>query len=106
MQFKVPPSNLAWLSALWALLGAFVSYLSFSDGDTYMGGVSLLFCVAGVLIWLDIREVAWPLMIWFGVVIVSAMLLLVFKGVALRPFTAIVMAGFTIHELNQWRHSE
>jgi len=45
-------------------------------------------------------------MIWFGVVIVSAMLLLVFKGVALRPFTAIVMAGFTIHELNQWRHSE
>lgn len=106
MQFKIPPSNLAWLSALWVLLGAFVAYLSFTGGDTYMGGVSLLFCIAGVLIWLDFREVAWPLMIWFGLVIVSAVLLLAFKGVTLRPFTAIAMAGFTIYELNQWRQAE
>lgn len=106
MPFKVPPSNLAWLCALWAILGAYVSYSSFATGDNYMGGVSLLFCFAGVLVWLDFREVAWPLMIWFGVVIASAVLLLILKGVTLRPITAIAMAGFTIYELKQWHQSE
>jgi hypothetical protein len=106
MQFRVPPSSLAWVSAIWALLGAWVSYTSFSVGDNFMGGAMLLFCVAGTLIWLDVREVAWPLMIWFAIVIVCAILLLVFKGFALRPLTAIVMAGYTIYELNQWRNSD
>lgn len=106
MQFKVPPGSLSWVSALWALLGAWVSYTSFAVGDTILGGAALLFCVAGALIWLDVRQVAWPLMIWFGIVIVCAVLLLVFKGVALRPFTAIAMAGYTIYELNLWRTSD
>jgi len=106
MQFKVPPGSLSWVSALWGLLGAYVSYASFAEGDNFIGAASLLFCVAGVLIWLDVREVAWPLIIWFGIVIVSAVLLLVVKGIALRPFTAIAMAAYTIYELYQWRNSE
>ena len=106
MQFKVPPGSLSWVSALWALLGAFLAYTSFSRGDHVLGGFSLLFCVAGILVWLDIRQVAWPLMIWFGIVIVCGVLLLVFKGLQLRPFAAIAMAGYTIYELNLWRQSE
>ena len=106
MQLKIPPGSLSWLSALWIVLGAFVSYASFAEGDKYLGIVCLLFCVAGVLIWLDVREVALPLILWFNLVIIGAVLLLLFKGIALRPFTAILMACYTIYDLNQWRNSE
>lgn len=106
MQFKVPPGSLSWLSALWVLLGAFVSYTSFTEGDTYLTVVSLLFVVAGALIWLDVRAIAWPLIIWFGLVIVGALLLVAFKGLAFRPFWAIAMASLTIYDLYQWHKSD
>jgi hypothetical protein len=106
MRFKIPPGNLSWLSALWTLLGAFVGYTSFQTGDTYMFVVCLLFCIAGVLIWLDIREVAWPLIAWFSLVIFSCVLLLVFKGLAFRPFWAMAMAALTIYDLYVWHTSE
>jgi hypothetical protein len=106
MRFKIPPGNLGWLSALWVLLSAFVGYTSFMAGDTFMGGVCVLFCVAGVLIWLDIRDVAWPLIAWFGLVIVSGALLLVLKGLAFRPVWAMAMAALTIYDLYAWRSSE
>ncbi len=106
MQFKVPPGGLAVASALWILLGGFLSYSSFAAGDNYFGVGGLIFCVAGFLIWFDMRAVAWPLMIWFSFVILCALLLLIFKGLTMRPFAGIAMAGYTIYELNQWRQSE
>src|SRR5262245_44355171 len=92
MQFKVPPGNLSWLSAMWTLLGAFVAYTSFQTGDPFIGVVCVLFCIAGVLMWLDIRDVAWPLIAWFSLVILSGALLLVLKGLAVRPVWAMAMA--------------
>jgi di/tricarboxylate transporter len=62
--------------------------------------------LAGVLIWLDVRAVAWPLIVWFGLVIVMATLLLALKGLELRRFATIAMAGCTIYELYQWRRAE
>ena len=106
MQFKVPPGSLSWLTALWILLGAFVSYSSFKDGDPIYAWGGLIFCIAGILVWFDVREVAWPLMIWFGIVIASALLLLVIKGFTIRPVWGIVMAGYMIYDLNNWRNSE
>jgi len=106
MRLKTPDGGIAWVSALWALLGAFVSYNSFVHGDLSLGIAGVVFCVAGVLVWLDVRAVAWPLMIWFAVVIASGMLLLLFKGVSIRPITGILLAGYTIYELNSWRHTD
>ena len=106
MQFKVPPVNLALLTGLWILLGGAASYFGFADGDNFIGGVGLFFCLAGILVWFNFRPVVWPLMIWFSFVILGSLLLLALKGVTLRPFTVIAMAGYTIYELNQWRQLE
>lgn len=106
MQFKVPPGNLSWISALWILAGGYVAYTSFVRGESVLGSICILLVFAGVLIWLDVREVAWPLIIWFSIVIVLALVLLVFKGLEWRRFWSILLAGYTIYDLYHWRQSE
>jgi len=103
MQFKVPPGSLSWLSALWVLLGGFVAFTSFARGEALFGSFCLVFVLAGVLVWLDIRAVAWPLIVWFGIVIVLGTILLALKGAELRRFTSIGAAIYSIYELYQWR---
>jgi hypothetical protein len=106
MEFKVPPGNLWWITVAWTLLGGYFSYDSFANGDTYYGVASLLIAIAGILVWLDVRAVAWPLMIWFGAVVFFAVVILLFKGLSFRPFFGIVFALSMIHELYQWRKRE
>jgi hypothetical protein len=106
MQFKVPPGSLSWLSVLWILLGGFVAYNSFARGETTFGSIALLFVFAGTLIWLDVREVAWPLIVWFSLVIVMSIVLLLLKGVEWRRFSSMILAAYTIYDLYHWRRSE
>jgi di/tricarboxylate transporter len=106
MQLKVPPGSLSWLSALWVLLGGSLAYTSFMRGESAFGSACLIFVLAGALIWLDVREVAWPLIVWFGIVIVLATILLIVKGIELRRFSSIILAGYTIYDLYQWRPPE
>lgn len=106
MEFKIPPGNLSWLSALWILLGGYIGITSIQAGETALGGALLAFAFAGVLIWLDVRAIAWPLMVWFGIVIVSGVIVLAFRGLSFRPIWGILMAALTIYDLYAWRNSE
>ncbi len=71
-----------------------------------MGYGALFFAIAGIFVWLDVRLVAWPLIISFGIGIFFAFVILVFRGVALRPILGILFSASIIHELNKWQRDE
>lgn len=106
MEFKIPPGNLSWLSALWIFLGGYFGFTCFQNGDSALGGAFMLFVVAGILMWLDVRAIAWPLIVWFGLVMLMGLLVLVIRGFSMRMTLKVLMAAYTMYDLYAWRYSE
>jgi hypothetical protein len=87
---------------MWVLFGAVAAYSALSNGDNFFGVICIFFCLAGILVWLDARAIAWPLMVWFGLVVVACIINLALREFRWRPVWAMIFAIYSIYELNQW----
>lgn len=91
----------------WILLGGYVGFTCIQTGETALGFALLAFALAGVLIWLDVRAIAWPLIIWFGIVIVSWIDRSGFSRACVSPNLGNLDGhGLTIHDLYAWRNAK
>lgn len=106
MQFRIPPGSLSYLSVMWMIGGGIMAYDSFHRGNNLLNVVCVLLIVASILIWFNVRAVAWPLMIWFGIVILLGGLLLFVKEFEWKRLITLVTAVFTIWELYEWRYKD
>jgi len=104
MRFKSPGGDLVWLTPLLVLAGFFLAYINFREGST---GYAIMYGSLGLfslLVWFDLKWVAIPLMIYFSIAIIGGILLLVMKGFSLMLLGKLVLAGYTIYGLWEWRN--
>lgn len=106
MKFKVPPSQLAWLTGIWIVAGFVIAWLTLPDGDPVLGYMALALAICGVLVWLDVKAVSWPLMFYLAFVIFCCGLFIVLRGPSVRLIIALGMSIGAVFELNKWRQQK
>lgn len=85
MQLKKPEGGIAWLSALWIIVGGFLAVNEFLRGDTFFVVLGCVLFLCGSLVWIDVREIAWALMIWFSFIVLCGIVVLVLRGLRSGP---------------------
>ncbi|HUE73900.1 MAG TPA: hypothetical protein VMP01_23670 [Pirellulaceae bacterium] len=102
MRFKNPGGELSWLTPLLFLGGGYVAYVSYREGSTAMALMAGSLALLSLLVWLDMKWVAIPLIGWFSVVLVGGVLLLCFKEFSWRIVFRLGAVSFTIYSLWEW----
>jgi len=105
MQLTKPEGDMFWVSLLWIGLGCFgaVFYLS-GEQPVYLIASSLLLLM-GILVWHDVREIALPLIILFGISLILRFVMLFVDGWSFQSFIRACLPGYIMFALHEWRQS-
>lgn len=102
MRFKNPGGDLTWMTPLIVLGGPYLAYVFYQEGSTVMaimaGSMAFLF----LLVWLDVKWVAIPLIAWFSFVLLCGVLVMFLKEFSWRMPLRLCAMGFTIYSLWDW----
>ncbi len=104
MRFKNPGGNLVWMTPLFTLAGCFLAFMNVREGSI---GFAVLYGSLGLfsaLVWFDLKWVAIPLMIYFSLAIISGSVMLFVVGFSMMLLSKLVLAGYTVFELWEWRN--
>ena len=104
MRLKNPGGDLVWLTPLLVLAGSFLAYINIRDGST---GLAVMYGSLGLfslLVWLDFKWVAIPLMIYFSLAMAGGILMLVTRGFSWMLVGKLVLIGYTIYAFWEWRN--
>jgi hypothetical protein len=104
MRFRSPGGNLVWITPLLVLAGFFFAFTNVREGSI---GFAVLYGSLGVLsllVWFDFKWVAIPLVIYFSFAAVSGIVMLFARGFSLMWLGRIILVGYTVFELWEWRN--
>jgi hypothetical protein len=102
MRFKNPGGELSWLTPLMFLGGAFMAFYYYQQGSTALAILSGSIGLLSLLVWLDMKWVALPLIGWFSLVLVAGVAVLCLKEFSWRLALRLCAVGFTIYALWEW----
>ena len=106
MRFKNPGGELSWLTPLMFLGGSFMAFVYYREGSTALAILAGSIGLLSLLVWLDMKWVAIPLMGWFSLVLVAGVLLLCFKEFSWRMAFRLCAVGFTVYSFWEWYRRE
>jgi hypothetical protein len=102
MRFKSPGGDLVWLSPLWLISGAVMTVLYARQGSYVFAVLMALLAVCAVLIWLDVRWVAKPLIMYFGLAVVGGAIKLFVAGFSWALLGRVALCVYAIRALWLW----
>lgn len=99
---KNPGGEVALWSVLWILAGLFLSYMSLQAGKTGLCVMYAILAVASVLLWLDIRQAKWLIIVYFAFATFGGIVALSTIGLDLRLAGQMFAAIYSIVLLWRW----
>ena len=99
---KNPGGNITFWTILYLIAGTYITYGNFAEGKTGMGFVFAMLPVGCALIWLDIREAKWLVVVYLGIATLGAVAALMSIGWNLRIALQGATAVYSAFEFVQW----
>ena len=102
MRLKNPGGDLAWVTVYMAVAGLILAVMYIRDGLMGLGAMFGIAALLSILVWLDQKWVALPLIVFISGVVIAAVYLLVMRGFSWRTALRIIGGGYAVFALSQW----